>query len=213
VTFHDTNQPRHVSASVPSTPTVHETQTWGAAAAPALQPGTFWSGWKVAVAVVIAAGIAAGGTLTATSASSSSSSTSGSGGGKMPGSGYIGRRGGPGGGGPGGGLGGAAGLTNALHGELVVADPSGTGTTTELVQNGTVSHVSASSITAKSSDKTYTITSSTTVDQGNDQISNVKTGHTVAVIASQAGSATNVADRSLTQSGAAGNGNAPRVNG
>ena len=96
----------------------------------------------------------------------------------------------------------------------MVADPSGTGTTTN--SYGTVTDVSANSITVKSSDnhsKTYTITSSTTVNQANDQISNVKTGDTVTIIASQAGSATNVTDRSLTQNGAAGNGNAPRVNG
>jgi hypothetical protein len=52
----------------------------------------------------------------------------------MPGSGSTGQRGGPGGGR----LGGAAGLMNALHGELVVADPSGTGTTTELMQMAVV---------------------------------------------------------------------------
>jgi hypothetical protein len=89
------------------------------------------------------------------------------------------------------------------------------------LQNGTVTAVSTSSITVKSTDaysRTYTITSSTTVDQGNDQTSSVKTGDTVTVIASQAGSATSVMDRALAQSspgqgGAPGNCNGPGGNG
>jgi hypothetical protein len=146
------------------------------------------AGALVAVAVA-SAGVTAG-VMAATGSSSSSTAANGPGGG-----GGFGGAGGPGGGG----LGGAA---TALHGTYVVSDGNGT-YTTELTQTGTVSAVSAGSITVKSTDgysKTYTITSSTSVDNGSDQISSVATGHTVRIVADSKASATTITDTNLSSS-------------
>jgi hypothetical protein len=100
-------------------------------------------------------------------------------------------------GGRGGGFGG--GTMAALHGTYVVSDGNGK-YLTELSQTGTVSAVSSSAITVKSEDgfsKTYTITSSTSVDNGSDQISAVAAGHTVRVVANSAASATTITDTNL----------------
>jgi hypothetical protein len=123
----------------------------------------------------------------------------------------------PGTGGGFGGRGGAfgGGMTTALHGTYVVADGNG-GYSTELTQTGTVSAVSSSAITVKSTDgysKTYAITSSTSVDSGSDQISAVATGHTVRIVADSKASATAITDTNLSggqnQGGGPGNGQPP----
>ena len=96
---------------------------------------------------------------------------------------------GPGGaqGGPGGFGGGAMGsnaLAGAMYGDFTASDGNG-GYTTERLQSGTVTAVSTTSITAQSADghtTTFVIGPATTVDNGNDQISDVKTGDTVTVI-------------------------------
>ena len=95
-----------------------------------------------------------------------------------------------------------------LHGEFTAVDPNG-GYRTIDVQDGTVTAVSASSITVKSQDgfvKTYVVNTKTMVDAGRDGIANVKVGHTVHVTATVAGNtatAVDIFDRS----------NAPRLGG
>jgi hypothetical protein len=145
------------------------------------------AGALVAVAVA-SAGVTAG-IMAATDGSNSSTGTAAAGG--------------PGGGGQFGGRGGA-GAANSLHGTAVVSDGNG-GYTTQLTQTGTVSAVSAGSITVKSADgysKTYVVGSSTTVDNGNDQIADVATGHTVRIVATDA-AATTITDTTIdtTQQG------------
>jgi hypothetical protein len=92
-------------------------------------------------------------------------------------------------------------LAGALHGTFVVPDNGGYAT--RELQTGTVSAVSATSITVASADgysRTYLLGSSTVVDNGNDKISSVATGHTVTVVASVSGdtaTALEVDDRDL----------------
>jgi len=87
----------------------------------------------------------------------------------------------------------------AIHGQFVTPKPGG-GYQTVDTQRGTVTAVSTSSITVKSSDgytKTYQVTSSTTVDARRAGISSVKTGQPVSVFATVHGSsatATQVVD-------------------
>ncbi|HEY6744698.1 MAG TPA: hypothetical protein VI357_03165 [Mycobacteriales bacterium] len=109
--------------------------------------------------------------------------------------------GGPGGAGRGAfpGAGTQAGLAGALHGTFVTE--SGGTYVTQLLQTGTVSAVSATSISVRSADdyaKTYTISSATTVNGGQSTVGAIQTGHTVTVIASEAGAAATVLDQSLT---------------
>jgi hypothetical protein len=78
-----------------------------------------------------------------------------------------------------------AGSFGAIHGQFVVPKPGG-GYQTIDTQRGTVTAVSTSSITVKSSDgysKTYQVTSSTNVDAQRAGIGSVKTGQTVLVLA------------------------------
>jgi hypothetical protein len=144
------------------------------------------AGALVAVAVA-SAGVTAG-VMAATSSTSSSTAAAG------------GPGGGPGG--MGGGPGGMSGAASSLHGTSVVSDGNG-GYTTQLTQTGTVSAVSASAITVKSEDgfsQTYVISSSTTVDNGADQITDVATGHTVRVVATgstDSATATTITDTNL----------------
>jgi hypothetical protein len=73
----------------------------------------------------------------------------------------------------------------AVHGRFVVPK-SGGGYQTIDTQRGSVTAVSAASITVKSADgfiKTYQVVSSTSVDAQRDGIAAVKTGHQVAVTA------------------------------
>ena len=87
----------------------------------------------------------------------------------------------------------------AIHGQFVTPKPGG-GYQTIDTQRGTVTAVSTSSITVKSSDgytKTYQVTSSTNVDAQRAGISSVKTGQPVSVFATVNGSsatATQVVD-------------------
>ncbi|MET0425463.1 MAG: hypothetical protein ABW046_16380 [Actinoplanes sp.] len=169
------------------------------------------AGALVAVAVA-SAGITAG-VMAATGGDSTSASAAGPGGGGQ----------GPGMGGRGGTMGGGGGAAAALHGEYVVSDGNG-GYATQLTQTGTVSAVSSSSITVKSTDgfsQTYVITSVTSVDNGQDQIADVVTGHTVRVVATSADStatATTITDSDLAsttqqQSGGQPGGGAPGAGG
>jgi hypothetical protein len=87
---------------------------------------------------------------------------------------------------------GGPGLLGALHGELVVPKQGG-GYQTVLVQRGTVTAVSSTSITVKSQDgfaTTYAVTSATVVNAGRDGISSVKKNDSVAVLARRASGAT-----------------------
>lgn len=137
------------------------------------------------VAVALASGGLTAGIMAATGRGNGSSVTG------APGAGGFGGRGGIGGSG--------GGMMGALHGSYVVSDGNGT-YTTELTQTGTVSAVSSSSITVKSADgysKTYAVTSTTSVDNGSDQIGSVATGHTVRVVADSKASATAITDTNL----------------
>jgi hypothetical protein len=78
----------------------------------------------------------------------------------------------------------------AIHGQFVAPKPGG-GYQTIDTQRGTVTAVSTSSITVKSSDgftKTYQVTSSTNVDAQRAGIGSVETGQTVSVLATVSGS-------------------------
>ncbi|WP_370969365.1 hypothetical protein [Amycolatopsis sp. cg9] len=133
---------------------------WGDPAPAAPKKG--WSGKKTAIAAGIALVIAAGGGAAIWAGTSSADNTA-----QGPG-GF----GGPGGGNgqfrgqgmPGGGFGGGmAAMRDALHGDFVVANPNG-GYTTERLQTGDVTELSATSVTLTSKDgykQTYTIDSST----------------------------------------------------
>jgi hypothetical protein len=115
---------------------------------------------------------------------------------------------------PGGNRGGVMGVTGALHGDFVVKDSTGK-YVTERLQSGTVTAVSATSITAKSEDghsTTFVVGADTKVDNGSGQIADVKAGHTVTIIGIVSGdtaTATAITDAALRpttdQSGAPGN--------
>ena len=178
-------------------------RTWGAPIPTAERPNRPWSTRRIVLSAAMAVVIVAGGTVGVIAATNHSTTTAGNGG---PGGG-----GGPGGfgggrfgGGPGGGPGGF-GLANALHGDFVVS--SNGSYVTDRLQTGTVSAVSATDITVASADgytQTYTVNSSTSVDRGNNSISNVVKGNTVTVIATLSGStatATTIEDRSLDTNG------------
>lgn len=165
-------------------------QTWGAPTTPAdpgspQKPAPRWSGKKTAAAVGIAVVIAAGGGAAIWAATSNDAGTA-----RGPGGGPGGQGGGPGfgpgfgpqdGGGPGRGGGGLGAINDALHGEFVIADGS-----TDLLQTGKVTAISATSIDLTSTDgyaKKYTISSTTVIDNGRGQVSDIKTGDEVTVIA------------------------------
>jgi len=141
-------------------------------------PKKGWSGKKTAIAAGIAVVIAAGGgaAIWAGTSSADNSAQQGPGGFGGPGGGQF-----PGQGMPGGGFGGGmAALLEALHGDFVVSNGSG-GYTTERLQTGDVTELSATSVTLTSKDgykQTYTIDSST------QKTGEVKTGDTnVTVVA------------------------------
>lgn len=151
---------------------------WGDPAPAAPKKG--WSGKKTAIAAGIAVVIAAGGGAAIWAGTSSADNSAqqggpgGFGGGQFP-------RGGQGQGFPGGGLGGGmAALREALHGDFVVSNGSG-GYTTERLQTGDVTELSATSVTLTSKDgykQTYTLNDST------QKTGNVKQGDTnVTVVA------------------------------
>jgi hypothetical protein len=194
------------------TSTDHLTPVWGQA-----QPtGTPHRSSRIKTIIIaaVAAVVLVGGGVAVASAVKSGSATSSSAGG--PG----GAMGGPGGsnvgnGGPGGG---ANGLGGALHGDFVASDGNG-GYVTKRLQSGTVTAVSATSITARSADgysTTFVVGASTSVDNGVDAIGAVKTGDTVTVVGTVAGdtnTAITVFDTTLNQSSNQQNGNPPNQNG
>ncbi|UOZ08546.1 hypothetical protein [Amycolatopsis sp. WQ 127309] len=153
---------------------------WGDPAAAAPKKG--WSGKKTAIAAGIAVVIAAGGGAAIWAGTSSADNSA-----QQGGPGGFGGPGGPGGGQfrgqgvPGGNFGGgAAALRDALHGDFVVANPNG-GYTTERLQTGDVTELSATSVTLTSKDgykQTYALDGST------QKTGDVKTGDTnVTVVA------------------------------
>jgi hypothetical protein len=150
---------------------------------PATEPGTKkgWTGRKTAVAVGVAVLIAAGGGVAIAVGTSGDNSA------QQPGTGGPGGRqfgGGQFGGTQGGAPGGEASvLRNALHGDFVVSDGKG-GYTTERLQTGDVTEISATSISVSSKDgykQVYTIDSST------QKTSEPKTGESVTVVAKVSG--------------------------
>jgi hypothetical protein len=156
----------------------------------------------VAVAALLAgAGVA----MAATSGSPSSGTGAASPGGLAATPSPSGRPAMPHDGRPGGGLFGFGGPFSAVHGQFVVPK-SGGGYQTIDTQRGSVTAVSADSITVKSADgftKTYQVTSSTNVDAQRDGIGSVKTGHQVAVTATDSGgtaAAVSILDLSLLPS-------------
>jgi hypothetical protein len=149
------------------------------------QPRPRWSGRKTAAAVGIAVVIAAGGgaAIWAATANDTGSTPAGPGGGA---------------GGPGAGrFQGAGALDTALHGEFIIADG-----TTELLQTGKVTQISAASIDVTSTDgyaKSYTIDSATVKN------ASVKAGTEVTVVAKKSDNvALSVVDRSALPQGGAG---------
>ncbi|WP_103348007.1 hypothetical protein [Amycolatopsis sp. CA-128772] len=146
----------------PTPTTPPQGANWGDPAPAAPKKG--WSGKKTAIAAGIAVVIAAGGGAAIWAGTSSADNTA-----QGPG-GFGGPGGGPGGGQfrgqglPGGGFGGGmAALREALHGDFVVSNGNG-GYTTERLQTGDVTELSATSVTLTSKDgykQTYTLDSST----------------------------------------------------
>jgi hypothetical protein len=109
---------------------------------------------------------------------------------------------------------GLGGLFGVLHGQFVVAKPSG-GDQTVDVQNGQVTAVSSTSITLKSSDgftMSYVVASSTLVDAQRDGIGSIKVGNQASVLATVSGStatAASIMDRTLMQQNWPGSGFRP----
>jgi hypothetical protein len=184
--------------------------TWGA---PAPQrPRTPWSTKRIVISAAIAVVIVGSGTAAVMAATNGSSATGSQGGG--PGGGFGGGAGGAGGGRFGGG---GLGVANALHGDFVVANGSN-GYTTERLQTGTVTAISANDVTVKSKDgytQSYILDTSTSVDRGSDTISKVVKGNTVTVVATLAGqqaTATTIEDSTIdarTGQATSGQGGAP----
>ncbi|MFG2044105.1 hypothetical protein [Dactylosporangium sp. NPDC048998] len=100
------------------------------------------------------------------------------------------------------GRGGAGGLGGMLHGDFVVKNGNGQ-YVTERLQTGTVTAVSATSITAKSEDghaTTFVVGESTRVSNGMSTISDVKAGDTVTIVGLVSGdtaTATEIIDMAL----------------
>ncbi len=186
----DTQQPAEGSEPV-----------WGAAPPAAPDQPKRWSAGKTAAVVAVAAVVAAGGgygiskLVDTGTANAATQGPGGSGFGAGGGGGFGGR----------GGAGGIGGLMSALHGDFTVSDNGSY--VTERLQTGEITAVSATSITAKSTDgytQTYVIDSSTQVDNGDEQVSALKTGATVTIIAKlsgDSGTATSISDQQMTRGG------------
>ncbi|MFD5093026.1 hypothetical protein ACFWMR_20660 [Amycolatopsis thailandensis] len=163
----------------PAKPPAGETAAWGAPA-PAGEPKKAWSGRKTAIAAGVAVVIAAGGGAAIWAGTAANGSEQG----RM--------MGGPGGGrmlfGPGGGM-----PRDALHGDFVVSDGKG-GYSTERMQTGEITEISATSVSLTSKDgykQVYTIDAST------KKTGDPKTGQTVTVNAKVTGdtaTATSIGD-------------------
>lgn len=97
--------------------------------------------------------------------------------------------------GPGGRGFGMLGAAGAIHGELTVPDGNG-GYRTMVIQRGTVTDVSSTSLTVKSDDgytKTYKVDDNTLVNAGNEGIGDVKTNDKVGVQAFMEGNTAHAA--------------------
>lgn len=174
-----------------------EGANWGDPAPAAATARKSWTGKKTAIAAGIAVVIAAGGGVAIWAGTSSGSTTA-----QQPGG--PGGFGGPGGqfGGPAGAFGGGmAALREALHGDFVVANPSG-GYTTERLQTGDVTELSATSVTLTSKDgykQTYTL------DTATEKTGDVKQGDTnvtvVAKVEGQTATATSLGQALTRQPG------------
>jgi hypothetical protein len=165
---------------------------WGA---PKAKPAQRWSGGKTAAAVAIAAGVAGvGGAVIWVGSGSNAATTTAQ---------ALGGTGAPGG------QGGPATLSGALHGRYVVSDGNG-GYTTELMQVGKVTAISATSLTATSADgfsQTYTIDAATATGNGSTSIGSVATGKTVTVVAKTTGDTATA--ESVSELGTAAHGTPP----
>lgn len=87
-------------------------------------------------------------------------------------------------------------IADMLHGEMVVAKEGG-GTETVRVQKGTVTEVSATGVTVKSTDgftTAYTVDGDTKVRADSDSIAEVAKDEEVVVVAPESGAATVVVD-------------------
>ncbi|WP_037808519.1 hypothetical protein [Amycolatopsis sp. Poz14] len=153
-----------------------EGATWGEQPAPASGgsgQGKAWSGRKTAIAAGVAVVIAVGGGLAIWAGTSGNNAAA------QQGPGGFGGPGGPGGFAGRGGMGGMAALRDALHGDFVVADSAG-GYVTERLQTGTITELSATSVTLTSKDgykQSYTLDSST------EKSGSPKSGDNVTVVA------------------------------
>ncbi|QXV61010.1 hypothetical protein [Amycolatopsis sp. TNS106] len=153
----------------PADPPAAEPATWGAPV-PAGEPKKTWSGRKTAIAAGVAVVIAVGGGAAIWAGTAANGAVQG------------GMTGGPGGGrvlmGPGGGM-----PRDALHGDFVVSDGKG-GYSTERMQTGEITEISATSVSLTSKDgykQVYTIDAST------KKTGDPKTGETVTVHAKVTG--------------------------
>jgi hypothetical protein len=181
---------------------------WGAPVPAAERPNRPWSTRKIVISAVVAVVIVAGGTIGVIAATNSGSTTA------------AGPAGGPGGGfgrfGAGGGPGGLA-LANALHGDFVVSVNGAF--VTDRLQTGTVTAVSATDITLRSTDgytQSYVINSGTSVDNGANTIGDVAKGNTVTLTAALSGStatANTIEDTTLGGGGRGFGGGAPPAGG
>ena len=173
--------------------------TWGEQPAPAPGggPGKSWSGRKTAIAAGVAVVIAVGGGLAIWAGTSGNDASAQQGPGGFGGPGGFAGRGGPGG---------MTVMREALHGDFVVADPAG-GYVTERSQTGTITELSATSVTLTSKDgykQTYTLDSNTA------KTGSPKSGDNVTVIAKVQG--TTATATSLGEAQQLGNGQPRRRN-
>lgn len=179
-----------------------EGANWGDPAPAAAPARKAWSGKKTAIAAGIAVVIAAGGGVAIWAGTSGGTAAA------QQGPGGFGP-GGPGGGqfgGPGGAFGGMAALREALHGDFVVANAGG-GYSTERLQTGDVTELSATSVTLTSKDgykQTYTL------DTATEKTGDVKQGDTnvtvVAKVEGQTATATSLGQALQRQPGTGGTG-------
>jgi hypothetical protein len=181
---------------------------WGAPVPAAERPNRPWSTRKIVISAVVAVVIVAGGTIGVIAATNSGSTTAaGPGGGPGGGFGRFGAGGGPGG----------LALANALHGDFVVSVNGAF--VTDRLQTGTVTAVSATDITLRSTDgytQSYVINSGTSVDNGANTIGDVAKGNTVTLTAALSGStatANTIEDTTLGGGGRGFGGGAPPAGG
>ncbi|MEV8515253.1 hypothetical protein [Dactylosporangium sp. NPDC051484] len=204
--------PAAPAAAEPNTAEPTPAPPAGGPRGPVLRSSRLKLGIVAAVSAVIVIG---GGVAVAQAASGANPVQDGRGPGGH-GGGYGAPGGGPSGngqGGPGGhgfqgnggfGRGGKGALGGMLHGDFVIKKSNGQYVTQRL-QTGTVTAVSATSITAKSEDghaTTFVVGESTRVGNGSATISDVKTGDTVTIVGVVSGdtaTATRITDLALRQ--------------